>query len=401
MSAQPRPAAALGLRVALRLLVALRLRLAGRRLAPAGAVVGAGFSGLLALSVALAAGWGSYWLFAGPLARGGAIWLDFGLALFSFLLGLFWLLWPVVAAQIDEAYELSRYFVYPVRPRTLYLAQTIIAFFEPATLLFAAPLVGMTIGLGAARGLPLAPALLLLVGYAFMCLAGGRLLANLLLGVLSSRRSGEFLLGAVMLLLLLSFLLPPVDTSWLTKRLGGFGANPADLRLLLRATLSMRHTPLGWLAVGLDATRRGASLSALVALLEMSGLAVVCWFAGLRALERFYRGGGARFWRRARRATQSEPGPTSPPSRRPAIDGAPPTPARPAGQRAAPAGRQPEGTPALLHALLSADPAQDRRRAAAAGLSPGALLGSAALDHGRALPDLGAGGTVPGQRSGL
>lgn len=304
------PAAALGLGSVVRLLVALRFRLASRRLAPRGAMLGATFSALLALTVALAAGWGSYQLFAGPLARGGPIWLDFGLALFSFLLGLFWLLWPVVAAQIDEAYELSRYFVYPVRPRTLYLAQTIIALVEPATLLFVAPLVGMVVGLGAARGLPLAPGLLLLIGYTLLCLAGGRLLANLLLGVLSSRRSGELLLGAVLALLLLSFLLPPVDASWLTRRLGGFGANPADLRLLSRATLSMRQTPLGWLAVGLDALRQGAALPAFAALAKLLALAVLCWFFGLRALERFYRGGGARFWQRGRqRGSQAQPAP--------------------------------------------------------------------------------------------
>ena len=300
MTAAQGPRQALGLKTVLRLLVALRFRLASRRLAPCGAALGAGFSLLLALAVALAASWGSYWLFAGPLARGGTIWIDFGLALFSFLLGLFWLLWPVVAAQIDEAYELSRYFVYPVRPRTLYLAQTIIALVEPATLLFVAPLVGMVVGLGATRNLPLAPGLMLLIGYTLVCLAGGRLLANLLLGVLSSRRSGELLLGAVLALLLLSFLLPPVDASWLTRRLGGFGANPADLRILARATLSMRQTPLGWLAVGLDALGHGAALTALVALAKMLALAVLSWLFGLRALERFYRGGGARFWRRRR-----------------------------------------------------------------------------------------------------
>lgn len=337
------PTQALGLKSVLRLLVALRFRLASRRLAPRGALLGATFSALLALTLALAAGWGSYRLFAGPLARGGPIWLDFGLALFSFLLGLFWLLWPVVAAQIDEAYELSRYFVYPVRPRTLYLAQTLIALVEPATLLFAAPLVGMVIGLGAARGLPLAPGLLLLLGYTLLCLAGGRLLANLLLGVLSSRRSGELLLGAVLALLLLSFLLPPVDASWLTRRLGGFGANPADLRLLSRATLSMRQTPFGWLAVGLDAVRYGAALSAFVALAKLLALAALCWFFGLRALERFYRGGGARFWQRGRqRGSQAQPTPQA--ATKP-VHAAPPAHTAPTHER--------DASPRPLRALLA------------------------------------------------
>ena len=315
MSTSEASRSALRLSVALRLLVGLRVRLASRRLAPTGAVVGTALSLLLALAVALAAGWGNYWLFSGPLARGGPIWLDFGLALFSFLLGLFWLLWPVVAAQIDEAYELSRYFVYPVRPRTLYLAQTLIAVVEPATLLFVAPLCGMIVGLGAARGLSLTSALPLLAAYVALCLAGGRLLANLLLGILSSRRSGELLLGAVLALLLLSFLLPPVDASWLTRRLGGFGANPADLRLLSRATLSMRHTPLGWLAVGLDAATHGALLPALGALTKMSVLAALCWFFGLRALKRFYRGGGARFWQRGRKAATAPRSPAQTSSR--------------------------------------------------------------------------------------
>lgn len=297
----------------LALLFGLRLRLASRRLAP-GARVGAALSAAIGLGLASAAAWGTYLLFARVLTVAGPIhlrgdesaefiWLRFGLSLLTFLLGLLWLLWPLIAAQVDEAFELSRFAHYPLRPRRLYLAQTLLSLVEPAALLFYAPLCGLLVAL--APRLPLAPALALCAAYVLMCVTCGRALANAMLSVLTSRRSSELLLSAVLGLLLLSFAMPSVDVSWLSRQLQGLGGG-ADLRLLVRGAASMQITPGGWLATGLVAVMLGRTKLALLMLGLMLGLTALAWPLGLVALKRFYRGGRGLFGRRRTDASRTD-----------------------------------------------------------------------------------------------
>jgi ABC-2 type transport system permease protein len=279
----------------LALLFALRLRLTSRRPAP-GARLGAGLSAAVGLGLAVGAAWGTYVLVARLLTPAGPIWLRFGVSLLTFLLGLLWLLWPLIAAQVDEAFELSRFAHFPLRPRRLYLAQTLLSLVEPAALLFYAPLCGLLAAL--APQLPIGQALGLCAAYVLMSVTCGRALANAMLGLLTSRRSSELLLSGVLALLLVSFAMPSVDVSWLSRQLSGLGAG-ADLRLLVRGAASMQITPGGWLATGLIAAMLGRTDLVIAMLGLMLGLSALAWPLGLVALKRFYRGGQGLFGRRA------------------------------------------------------------------------------------------------------
>lgn len=274
-----------------RLVLGLRFRLASRKLRVRGAL-GAGLGGLLAAGLAGALGVGSYLLF-GEIEgiQKSPVWLAFSLGLWAFLLGLFWVIWPVIAAQVDEAYELGRFFRLPVRPARLYAIQSLVGLVEPAVLFFYPALLGA--GLGLARGL--APgagfSLALFAAYALMLVATGRALLNLFLNLMVSRRSGEILLVGFLVLLSLAALLPPVDAAWLFERLGALGGSDSDLGLLAQTAAALAATPPGLLARGLAAAAAGETGAALGALGTMLALGGLAWFLGLWLLVRYYRGG--------------------------------------------------------------------------------------------------------------
>lgn len=274
------------------LLVRLRFVLFARRLTGGGWVSGT-ISLLAVAGLAGGLGVGSYLLFASvPAVAASNIWRAFFLGLFSFLMGVFWVLWPLVAAQVDEAYELGRYLHYPVRPARLYLIQTAVGLAEPSVIFFYPALLGA--GLGLARTLqPGAFATVgLMVCFALMNVALGRALLSLFLNVMTSRRSAEILFAAFLGALGVAALLPPVDASWLFAQLESMAtAAPEDLRSILRATGAVTDTPPGWLAYGLRAASTGHYTTAALSGLGMLTVGAVSWLAGLVLLMRFYRGG--------------------------------------------------------------------------------------------------------------
>lgn len=258
--------------------------------------LGAGLAALLALSVSLLLATAILWLFThvGGI-RNEPLWTAFTLALVSFLLGIFWLLWPVVAAHIDESSELRRFLVYPLPPARLYLVHTLVAMVEPAALFFYPLLASLGWGVLAVLGGSVPLALTCLAAFAWMNVAGGRFLQNLFLNLMSSRRSGELLAGGFLLLLGLAALLPAVDVSWLTERLQGVSSSPRDLSILLHTTRALACTPPGWLAVGLAAAAAGLTGRALAAAFLMVVAGALAWVLGLLLLKRYSRGG--RGWR--------------------------------------------------------------------------------------------------------
>jgi ABC-2 type transport system permease protein len=280
----------------LRLVLGLRFRLAARRLTGRGAL-GALLGGLVAAGLSLGLGWGSYLLFGRIEGiQASPVWTAFTLGLWCFLLGLFWVIWPVVAAQVDEAYELGRFLRFPVRPLRLYGLMTLVGLVEPAVLFFYPALVGAALGLsrGLAPGWGFSAGLML--AYTLMLVATGRALLNLFLNVMVSRRSGEILFVAFLLLLSLAALLPPVDAAWLFERLGSLGGTGADLALLANTASALAATPPGLLARGLAAAAAGETQAAWGALLTMLALGGTAWLVGLWLLKRYYRGGrGLRF----------------------------------------------------------------------------------------------------------
>ena len=275
-----------------RLTVGLRFRLFSRQFTRRG-ILGAVVSGILALALSMGLGIGTFFVFRRVLSlQLDPAWIPFLLSLFTFLLGLFWTIWPVVAAQVDEGHELGRFFPYPVSPRRLYLIQTAASLLEPSVLFFYPPLVGVAAALALSPETPMAITLIAMGCFVIMVVASGQMLRNFFLNVMKSRRSGEILFAALLALLGLSVFLPPVDASWLLARVEGFGGAPEDLTFLIKTARSLKNTPPGWLASAILLARAGRPLAALAPAVAMLGVGVVAWFLGLSLLLRFYRGAG-------------------------------------------------------------------------------------------------------------
>lgn len=273
------------------LIVGLRFRLLARKVSGAG-WLGGTLTAAAMLGVAGGIGVGGYLLFSRlPIVQQSRIWMAFFLGLYFFLLGVFWVLWPVIAAQVDDAYELGRYLHYPVRPARLYAIQTVAGLLEPSTLFFYPALIGAGLGLAETLRPGWLPTVALMLCFTFMNVATGRALLNAFLNVMVSRRSAEILLSGFLVALGLAALLPPVDTSWLTAQLAQLAAaGPNDLGDIIRAASGMTDTPPGWIAYGLRASARGHTATALKTGAGMVVLGLGAWTVGLVLLKRFYRG---------------------------------------------------------------------------------------------------------------
>lgn len=292
------------------LMVRLRFLLLSRRLSGGGWISGSvALVGVAALAVGL--GVGSYLLFAAvPAVAESRIWRAFFLGIFCFLMGVFWVLWPLVAAQVDEAYELGRYLHYPVRPARLYLIQTAVGLAEPSVIFFYPALIGAGLGLAQTLRPGAFATTALMVCFALMNVALGRALLSLFLNVMTSRRSAEILFAAFLGALGVAALLPPVDASWLFSQLESMAtAAPEDLGEILHATGALTDTPPGWLAYGLRAAATGHTSTAVSTALGMVLVGAVAWLAGLALLKRFYRGGRDLFGAPARPTATSSPRP--------------------------------------------------------------------------------------------
>jgi len=274
-----------------RLVLSLRFRLFARGLTSRG-ILGTLAAVVVALALSLGLGVGSFLLFSAVegIYR-NPVWMAFSMGLFFFLLGLFWVIWPVIAAQVNEAYELGRFFTYPVRPGRLYLVQFLTGLLEPSVLFFYPAVVGAVLGIARTHPVGWGLPVLLVLAYILMNVACGRGLQNLFLNVMTSRRSGEILFVGVLLFLGLSAFLPPVDASWLFERFGDFGTSPEDLAVLAQTARALGNTPFGWVAMGLAAAGAGEIRVVVGTLAMMILTGAIAWLLGLWLLKRFYRGG--------------------------------------------------------------------------------------------------------------
>lgn len=274
-----------------RLVLSLRFRLFARALTSRG-LLGTLVAVVLALALSLGLGLGSFLLFSAVEGiHQNPVWMAFTMGLFFFLLGLFWVIWPVIAAQVNEAYELGRFLTYPVRPGRLYLIQFATGLLEPSVLFFYPALVGATLGIAQTHPIGWVAPVLLLLAFTLMNVAGGRCLQNIFLNVMTSRRSGEILFVGVLVFLGLSAFLPPVDASWLFERFGEFGTSPEDLVMLAQTARALGNTPFGWPAMGLAAAGAGEIRVVVGTLAFMFLAGAIAWLLGLLLLKRFYRGG--------------------------------------------------------------------------------------------------------------
>jgi len=254
-------------------------------------IIGAFISLLFALTLSCGLGFGAYFVFSlVTQPQVDPLWLPFLLSIFSFLLGLFWILWPVVAAQIDEAQELGRFFFYPVSPARMHFIQTTSSLLEPGVLFFYPPLAGLCFALVKNPETNITAIIVASLSFVLMIVTSGQLLKSIFLNIMKSRRSGEILMVGFLFLLGLAAFIPPVDGSWLFARMDSFGSAPEDLSLLAQTSTSLQKTPPGWFASALISAHKGHIVPALMESVAMVCIGVVSWILGLSLLLRFYKG---------------------------------------------------------------------------------------------------------------
>jgi len=228
----------------------------------------AGLSFLLSASPAIPLFYATYRLMAwAPIAE-SPLWTRFFFDLLSFVCTCVWICWPVLAAEVDDHAELSRFKTLPIPPLRLLLASSLGALTEPLAVILYAPMLGATLALLRAhppRSYLLAA--LLFVAWSLFSLAFSRAALHLVLGVMRQKRGAQALGVFFILILLASVFLPPVDVSWLTTAAGNFGAlSPA---FLLQSIVGLSRVPTGYLGEGLRMLAEGRVFGPM---LELSGL---------------------------------------------------------------------------------------------------------------------------------
>jgi ABC-2 type transport system permease protein len=288
------PAAVPGFFTHLRLLWGLRLDIAlnrdGKR---------RGYLTVLGYLFSTAPGWGlalgAYQLLGIPAIAQSDVWPDFLLRLLCFVTSAVWATWPLLSAGVDDHSELSRYVSFPISSMRLMWASMVAGLFEPRSLVFYAPLLGVTAAYLKLRvSLSLTSvvlAALAWVAFAFFNAALSRLALHLVLNLLKQKRSGQLLGGFFVLFLAGASFIPPIDTSWLFMLNGDVAAVPDTV--ITDATIALGRFPTGWYAHTLRSLGFGNPWNAakyVVWVLVLTGLVVALSY---RALLRFYRQSGA------------------------------------------------------------------------------------------------------------
>jgi ABC-2 type transport system permease protein len=195
-----------------------------------------------------------------------------------------------VTASIDDAAELSRFSLFPVTPKRLFLASVLAGLVEPRTLPIWGALLGAASGLHEAAHVRWTVALPATIALALCSVVWGRVGLHLLLNVLRSRRSAETLGGGLLVMLFGAAFVPPPDLSWLRD----FDATAPQVDdALLQGSIDL-FTLLptgGWgTALFFDAARLRGWIP--VALLYLALAIVVGYVLAYWLLARFHRRAG-------------------------------------------------------------------------------------------------------------
>ena len=184
---------------------------------------------------------------------------------------LFWFLTPLLGFSLNDSYDPTRLFVYPVRYTTIFTANVVGSLFEMSTLLVMPVLIALLAASVSSPTLGVAEMLLLLL-FLLQTIAMGQALTLALLGLLRSRRFRDILIVLFPLIALARYLVTPRNFSG------------SDLYSLLSnpAWNFANYFPPGYTASAIDALRVGdwaravgaASLLVIVSILTVA-LAVV------------------------------------------------------------------------------------------------------------------------------
>jgi len=211
----------------------------------------------------------------------------------------FWLVFPVVGFSLNQSYDLTRLFIYPISRRTIFVANLLACLLDPTMLLvlpmFAVILLSRGGSLGAAPLVFLALALFLAQTVAFsQAMLWG------LLNILRSRRIRDWAILLAPLIALTFYLAPHLLAS------GAMGGGPDTFRKLVawHPSRYLGYTPVGMAAGAIEAAARGAYVEAAGRLFGAAGYLVLTIALGGFILSRLHIGEiGAQPARKARQAS--------------------------------------------------------------------------------------------------
>ena len=219
----------------------------------------------------------SYWFLSHPSVSSEIVVSQFYLNLLCFVTAMLWILWPILSAGVEDGSEKDRYQALPISDTRLLVSSVISGLLRPVGLFMFAPLIGAVFGYGVSQqaGSPLF-ILALLLAFIAMCATWSQLGVYWLRDVLRTRRNGESLTLALLLLVLAGMLLPPVDVGWLYEQGGGLGLqNELELAQFANVALAFSKIPPGYLGEGMLALAEGRTQGAVVELLGMVLLALL------------------------------------------------------------------------------------------------------------------------------
>ncbi|RMG13016.1 MAG: hypothetical protein D6729_15795 [Deltaproteobacteria bacterium] len=196
-----------------------------------------------------------------PIAR-SHLWPRLFYDLLAFVTFCVWVAWPVMSARVDDHSELRRFLAFPITPWRLLVASSLATLVEPLGLVLTAPLLGATFGYLSLLDLSPWAALPHLAAFLVLCVAWSRAALHLVIGVLRRRRGAQAIGGFFAVVVAVSLLIPPVDTSWLEGAGGTLGGVSPEFAL--QAALGLSRVPTGYLGEGLRTLAAGSLRGALL-----------------------------------------------------------------------------------------------------------------------------------------
>lgn len=204
------------------------------------------------------------------------------LAIFLWIVFLFWQLFPVIASVFAESFDSSNLLRFPLSYRSYFLVRLAYGSFDPATIVGSLWLLGMTIGIGIGQPNLFLWSALVLLSFAVLNILLARMIFAWVERWLAKRRTRETM-GLVFFIFMISFQFigPLVDRFGKKPRPGILRVTEAILPLERLLPPGLASEAIGRMAHGQLAVGLGS-----FALLSVYGLAIL-WLLNLRMRAQF------------------------------------------------------------------------------------------------------------------
>jgi hypothetical protein len=216
----------------------------------------------------------------------------------------FWLVFPVVGFSLNQSYDLTRLFIYPISKRTIFVANLLGCFLDP-TLLLVLPMFAVIL-LSRCGSLPAVPLVFLALAlFVAQTVAFSQAVLWGLLNILRSRRIRDWAILLAPLIALVFYLAPHM----LANGVVGSGSEVFKRLVAWHPSRYLGYTPVGMAAGAIGAAAQGAYFASAGRLLGAAAYLLVTIALGGFILGRLHVGEiGAQPARKAQQtSTRSEP----------------------------------------------------------------------------------------------